>query len=51
MTPLSNFVSAAHEREKLLKRAKNGVWRRKNREIINEKKRLWRVERNRKAQG
>ena len=42
MTPLSAFVEPTRERKKLLKKAKHEVWRRKNREIINEKKRQWR---------
>jgi hypothetical protein len=49
MTPLSNLFAAAKEREKLLKKEKNGVWRRKKREIINENKHKWRAERQRKA--
>lgn len=50
MTPLSNFVAPAKERTKLLKKEKNGSWRRKKREIINENKRRWRGERQRKVE-
>lgn len=42
MTPLSAFIIPAKEREKLLKKEKLTVWRRKKREIINENKRQWR---------
>jgi len=40
MTPLSQFKEGAEARKQSLKYQKHEVWRRKNREIINEKKRL-----------
>jgi hypothetical protein len=40
MTPLSQFLAAAKARKKLLKYQKHEVWRRNNREIVNEKQRL-----------
>jgi len=43
MTPLSAFIEPAKAHKKLLKYQTHDVWRRKNREIINEKKRQWRA--------
>lgn len=43
MTPLSDLFTAAKARAKLLKKQKRSKWLAKNREIINEKKRLWRA--------
>jgi hypothetical protein len=40
MIPLSISIAALKERKKRRKYEKHEVWRRKNREIINEKKRL-----------
>jgi hypothetical protein len=45
MTPLSAFIQPARERKKPLKKEKHEVWRHRNREIINEKKRQWREKR------
>jgi hypothetical protein len=45
MPPLSVFIQPARERKKLLKYQKHDVWRSKNREIINEKRRQWRAKR------
>ena len=47
MMPLSAFIQPAQARKKLLKYQKHEVWRRKNREIINEKIRLARRKRRR----
>ena len=39
MTPLSAFIEPAKARKKLLRYQKHEIWRRKNREIVNEKTR------------